>query len=94
MQNKLELAIGTLPKYLAYQLFFFTYVLSIFIPAPQLSANIYQDGMFFYLFPIIMAMVLAHFGFISSKTGNVKRIHYVQTVGISAFYGFIWYALF
>ena len=52
MQNKLALALGSFSKYLAVQLFFFTYVLSIFIQAKAPSQKIYLTGMFFYLLPL------------------------------------------
>ena len=94
MQNKLAVALGTLPKYLAYQLFFLTYVLSIFIHSTAPSPKIYQPGMFFYLFPLTMAMVVTHFGYVSSKSENLSKIEYLQAIGVFVLYGFIWHALF
>jgi hypothetical protein len=94
MQNKLVMALGTLPRYLAFQLFFLTYVLSIFIHAPEPSPKIYQSGMFFYLLPLVMAMVVTHFGYITARSGNVSKTQYLQACGIFVLYGFIWHALF
>jgi hypothetical protein len=94
MQNKLVIALGTLPRYLAFQLFFLTYVLSIFTHASEPSPKIYQPGMFFYLLPLVMAMVVTHFGYMSARSGSVSKTQYFQVFGIFVLYGFIWHALF
>ena len=94
MQNKLAMALGTFPRYLAFQLFFLTYLLSIFIHASEPSPKIYQPGMFFYHLPLAMAMVITHFGYITSRSGSLNKIQYLQAIGIFVLYGFIWHALF
>lgn len=94
MQNKLALALGSFSNYLAVQLFFLTYVLSIFIQATAPSPKIYQTGMFFYLLPLVMAMVFIHFGYTSTKSVSVKRVEFLKAIGVLIFYSFIWYALF
>ncbi|GEK54334.1 hypothetical protein [Pseudoalteromonas espejiana] len=94
MQNKLAMALGTLPRYLAFQLFFLTYVLSIFIHASEPSPKIYQTGMFFYLLPLMMAMVVTYFGYMTARSGSVSKTQYLQACGVFVLYGFIWHALF
>jgi hypothetical protein len=94
MQNKLALALGSFSKYLAVQLFFFSYVLSIFIQARAPSQKIYLTGMFFYLLPLVMAMVFVHFGYTSTKSDKINRLEFFKAIGVFIFYCFIWYALF
>jgi hypothetical protein len=94
MQNKLALALGGFSKYLAVQLFFFSYVLSIFIQAKAPSQKIYLTGMFFYLLPLVMAMVFVHFGYTSTKSDKINRLEFFKAICVLIFYCFIWHALF
>jgi hypothetical protein len=94
MKNKLESAIGTFPKYLSIQMFFISYILTIYFKASAPSPKIYQPEMVFYLMPLLMAMVFIHLGYLSVTVQKITSAQRLQTIGVLIFYGIIWYALF
>lgn len=94
MKSKLESAIGTFPKYLAIQMFFISYILTIYFKASAPSPKIYQPEMVFYLMPLLMAMVFIHLGYLSVAVRKFTLAQCIQTLGVLIFYGTIWYALF
>ncbi|WP_214000459.1 hypothetical protein [Arsukibacterium sp.] len=94
MKSKLESAIGTFPKYLAIQMFFISYILTIYFKASAPSPKIYQPEMVFYLMPLLMAMVFIHLGYLSVTVRKFTLAQRIQILGVLIFYGTIWYVLF
>ncbi len=89
-------AIGSFPKYLSFQLFFITYILTIFIPANIMSDYIYSVNSFFYLLPLFFGMLFTHNLYLCVKQPNVRKPTRDRLLVLLVLSGYlvIWYLLF